>query len=99
MTIYNFKDKATEDIGQSINSQITRARLPKELHRIAIIKLQLLDKSKSLESLRTINSNRLEALKGNRQGQFSIRINDQYRICFEWKGEYAYNVEIVDYHK
>ena len=65
--------------------------------RIARRKLQLLDTATKLDELRVPPGNRLEALRGNRTGQHSIRINDQWRICFRWDGD-AYDVEIVDYH-
>ena len=61
-------------------------------------KLEVLNAAKSLKELRVPPGNRLEALKGSRQGQHSIRINDQWRICFVWRGEDAYDVEIADYH-
>jgi len=73
-------------------------RLPEEIWRSALRKLVMLDKSKDLNDLRIPPANRLEKLKGNRKGQYSIRINDQWRICFEWKEGNAFNVEIVDYH-
>lgn len=68
--------------------------------RQAYRRLEVLDAAASLDELRALRSNRLEALKGNRRGQFSIRINDQWRICFEWQRGIAgpSNVEIVDYH-
>ncbi|MGA6987601.1 MAG: type II toxin-antitoxin system RelE/ParE family toxin [Terriglobales bacterium] len=61
-------------------------------------KLAMLDGALALDDLKIPPGNRLEKLHGNRQGQYSIRINDQYRICFEWRGSDAYDVEIVDYH-
>ena len=61
-------------------------------------RLQILDNATSLQDLRNLPSNRFESLRGDRAGQCSIRINDQWRICFEWKDGDAYNVEIVDYH-
>ena len=61
-------------------------------------RLQILDNATSLQDLRNLPSNRFEALRGDRVGQCSIRINDQWRICFEWQDGDAYNVEIVDYH-
>ncbi len=61
-------------------------------------RLQILDNATSLQDLRNLPSNRFEALRGDRVGQYSIRINDQWRICFEWENSDAYNVEIVDYH-
>lgn len=61
-------------------------------------RLRLLDAADSLTALRMLPSNRLEALGGDRRGQFSIRVNRQWRVCFEWRGDGAHNVEIVDYH-
>jgi len=66
--------------------------------RMARRKLLLLDAVRSLDELRSPPGNRLEALKGDRRGQYSIRINDQWRLCFRWQGEEAWDVEIVDYH-
>lgn len=66
--------------------------------RVAIRKLQILHAVERLESLRIPPQNRLEALKGNRKGQWSIRVNDQWRVCFAWKDGAAWDVEIVDYH-
>ncbi len=67
------------------------------IERVALRKLQMLDQARRLDDLRTPPSNRLEALRGNRAGQWSIRINDQFRLCFVWDND-AYEVEIVDYH-
>jgi proteic killer suppression protein len=72
--------------------------LPKVIQPAARRKLKLIDAAANLESLRVPPGNRLEQLKGNRKGQWSIRINDQWRICFEWKDGHAWGVEIVDYH-
>ena len=69
-----------------------------QIERKARIKLEVLNAALSLDSLRIPPGNRLEALKGDRKGQYSIRINDQWRICFEWIDGDAQNVEIVDYH-
>jgi toxin HigB-1 len=66
--------------------------------KVAYRKLDMIRAAQNLNDLKIPPNNRLEALKGSRAGQFSIRINDQFRICFEWKGNEAYNVEIVDYH-
>ena len=74
------------------------SRLPANVHRTALRKLLLLDAAEKLEDLRIPPGNRLEKLSGNRQGQHSIRINDQWRICFRWSEGDAYEVEIVDYH-
>jgi len=72
--------------------------LPKELHRKAQIKLARLGAVTSIQDLQEIRGNRFEKLKGDRKDQFSVRINNQYRICFQWKSENAFDVEIVDYH-
>jgi len=98
VAIESFKDKLTEAINAGELSKRTRKLIPPELHQKAQIKLAVLGAATSLEDLRELRGNRFEALKGNRAGQFSIRINDQYRICFEWRGRDAYNAEIVDYH-
>ena len=73
-------------------------RLPPDLQRRALVKLQLINAAVELAFLRLPPGNRLEALKGGRNGQHSIRINDQWRICFVWTGTDAEDVEIVDYH-
>lgn len=98
MAIQSFKDKLTEAINAGEVSKGTRKILPGEMHQKAQIKLAVLGAATSLEDLRELRGNRFEALKGDRDGQFSIRINDRYRICFEWRGGDAHNVEIVDYH-
>nr|WP_078126260.1 type II toxin-antitoxin system RelE/ParE family toxin [Leptospira alexanderi] len=68
------------------------------MQKIAYRKLVMIARSKNIEDLKIPPSNRLEKLSGNRLGQYSIRINDQWRICFKWKESNAYDVEIVDYH-
>jgi proteic killer suppression protein len=73
-------------------------RLPTQIQRVARRKLLLLHQARRLDDLRAPPGNRLEALKGDRDGQHSIRINDQWRICFRWQGEDVFDVEIVDYH-
>lgn len=98
MAIEGFADKLTERINSGELSKETQKLLPAELHQKAQIKLAILGAATSLNDLQELRGNRFEALKGNRKGQFSIRINDQNRICFEWRGNNAYNVEIVDYH-
>ena len=92
--IQSFADKATA----AIFSGLEVRRLPREVQAVARRKLKLLDAAGSLESLRVPPGNRLEALRGDRKGQWSIRINDQWRICFRWKQGDAFDVEIVDYH-
>jgi proteic killer suppression protein len=96
--IHSFQDDATEDIFNGINSPAARRACPQQLWRVAARKLDQLDSVESLDELRLPPGNRLEALKGDRQGQYSIRINEQYRICFLWKENGPLDVEIVDYH-
>ncbi|MDI6808322.1 MAG: type II toxin-antitoxin system RelE/ParE family toxin [Candidatus Eisenbacteria bacterium] len=74
-------------------------RLAPDIQRIALRKLRMLNRAETLQDLRVPPANRLEALKGDRQGQHSIRINDRWRICFRWEQGDAYNVDIVDYHR
>lgn len=69
------------------------------LHRVALRKLTMLDSAVALNDLKVPPKNRLKALKGNRKGQYSIRINDQWRVCFVWERGDAFNVEIIDYHQ
>lgn len=73
-------------------------RFPPDLQRVALRKLRMLDAAASLGDLRMPPGNRLERLRGDREGQYSIRINDQWRLCFLWRSGDAYEVEIVDYH-
>jgi proteic killer suppression protein len=73
-------------------------RLPQAIQRAAVIKLKMLNAASVLETLRVPPANQLEALHGDREGQHSIRINRQWRICFRWQGNDVYEVEIVDYH-
>lgn len=72
--------------------------LPPQIERIALRKLSQLDRSRSLDDLRVPPGNRLETHRGNRIGQHSMRVNDQWRVCFRWEGEEAHDVEICDYH-
>jgi proteic killer suppression protein len=74
------------------------ARRIKAIERPALRKQDILDAAVDIRTLSTLPGNRLERLKGNRQGQYSIRVNDQWRICFVWRAGHAYEVEIVDYH-
>ena len=96
--ILSFADKATEDIFDSTNSSAARKRLPRELWLVAFRKLDQIAAAVDLDDLKVPPGNRLESLKGHRKGQFSIRINDQFRICFRWNEQGAEGVEIVDYH-
>ncbi|MBP9838896.1 MAG: type II toxin-antitoxin system RelE/ParE family toxin [Proteobacteria bacterium] len=94
----SFRDRESELIANGIKSKRTLKLLPSELHYVAYKKLIYLDNIKSIESLKAWAGLKLELLKGDRKGQLSIRINDQYRICFWFKEGQAYDVEIVDYH-
>ena len=98
MAIVSFCDKVTEEICEGQTTKQGHKRLPQELHEKARIKLARLAAASSLNDLLELRGNRLEILKGDRAGQFSIRINDQYRICFRWVNNNAYDVEITDYH-
>jgi toxin HigB-1 len=98
MSIKNFKNKGTEDVNYNRTTKDALRILPKNLHRKAQIKLARLGAVTSMQDLREIRGNRFEPLKGERKGQYSIRINDQYRICFRWESKNALDVEIVDYH-
>ncbi len=96
--IRSFGDPGTEDIFNARDSKRARRACPTILWVVARRKLELLDSAGALQDLRVPPANRLEALKGNRKGQYSIRINDQYRICFVWTDVGPSQVEIVDYH-
>ena len=96
--IRSFYDQGTEDIFYGINSRVARKVCPKKLWRVAARKLDQLDSVEALMDLNVPPGNRLEALKGDREGQFSIRINERYRICFFWENNGPQGVEIVDYH-
>jgi len=91
--IVSFRCRETERLYNDLPSRRFQA-----IERTARRKLEILDAVEKLEELRLPPGNRLEALKGGRAGQHSIRINDQWRICFRWKGGDAHDVEIVDYH-
>jgi proteic killer suppression protein len=92
--IKSFASRETEKI---FNREVSK-RLPQDIQRAAMKKLWMLHAAKDLSDLTVPPSNHLEALKGDRKGQYSIRINQQWRICFRWVGGNAQNVEIVDYH-
>ncbi len=92
--IKSFRCEQTEMI---FNREFSR-KLPSDIQRVALRKLRMIHNSESINDLRIPPANRLEALTGKRKGQYSIRINDQWRICFEWHENNAINVEIVDYH-
>ena len=92
--IRSFRDRETERL---FRREPVR-KLPPDVQRVALRKLVLLDAAESIEDLRVPPGNRLEKLTGNRAGQHSIRINDQWRVCFRWKEGDVHDVEIVDYH-
>jgi toxin HigB-1 len=92
--IISFKSKETEKIW---NQEFSK-KFPENIQRIALRKLFMIQRAKELKDLMAPPANRLEKLKGDRKEQYSIRINDQYRICFQWEDSNAYEVEIVDYH-
>jgi proteic killer suppression protein len=92
--IQSFRDKETRRINERIRSSV----LPNDIQQIAYRKLRMINNAQNLNDLRIPPANRLEKLYGKRVGQYSIRINQQWRICFEWRDGNAYNVEIVDYH-
>ena len=94
--IVSFKDEETELIWKGRFSK--RIRLPSQLREIARRKLRMIAAATTIETLRVPPNNRLEALRGDRTGQWSIRINDQWRVCFRWQGGNASDVEIADYH-
>ena len=92
--IQNFKDKETQKIFEPQRSR----KLPSEIQQVALRKLRMLNRAETLQDLRVPPGNRLERLTGNIEGQYSIRINNQWRICFKWEEGDAIDVEIVDYH-
>ena len=92
--IRNFKDKETQKIFERQRSR----KLPSDIQQVALRKLRMLNRSQTLQELRIPPANRLERLSGDRDGQYSIRVNDQWWICFDWQDGDAMNVEIVDYH-
>lgn len=92
--IKSFADRESEKIWRG---QISR-KLPGDIQRTARRKLRMLNNAESLKDLRVPPGNRLESLRGDRRGQYSIRINDQWRVCFAWHDNAAHSVEITDYH-
>jgi proteic killer suppression protein len=92
--ICSFADRETEKVWKGLRSR----RLPVDVQEAGLRKMRLLNRARSIEDLRLPPGNRLEQLKGNRKGQWSVRIHDQWRICFVWRNGDASEVEIVDYH-
>ena len=97
--IQSFCDEGTSDVFHRINSRRATKSCPPNLWNVARRKLDQLNQADVLEDLKAPPRNRLEALKGDRKGQHSIRINDQFRVCFRWTTAGPQDVEIVDYHK
>lgn len=93
-----FKNRGTQDVFDGIDSKAARKLCSPQVAARAREKLFLVDDAESLQDLKVPPGNRLEALKGDRKGQHSIRINDQYRVCFRWTERGAPDVEVVDYH-
>ncbi len=96
--IESFADQASEDIFYGVNSREARKACPKNLWRVANRKLDQLDSVHEIEELRIPPGKRFEVLSGNRKGQFSIRISEQYRICFVWGENGPSTIEVTDYH-
>ena len=96
--IVRFKDKGTEDVFNGIASKAARKTCPQTLWRVASRKLEMLDSVNHRDELKVPPGNRLEALSGNRKGQHSIRVNEQFRICFTWTQSGPDQVELTDYH-
>jgi proteic killer suppression protein len=92
--IKTFKDAETEKIYQRVRSR----KLPSDIQHVALRKLRMINNAININDLQVPPANRLEKLSGDRKGQYSIRINDQWRICFEWRGSDTFNVEITDCH-
>ena len=96
--IASFRDRGTEDVFDGRGSRAARRTCPQSVWPIARRKLDQLNRVTDVRDLAIPPGNRLERLKGDREGQYSIRINDQFRVCFQWETESAYEVEITDYH-
>ena len=97
--IRGFRDAASKDLFDGKPSKAARRRLPNKLWKIAARKLDALDQAEALQDLRVPPGNHLEKLEEDRAGQHSIRINDQYRVCFVWTHSGPDEVEVVDYHQ
>jgi proteic killer suppression protein len=96
--IRSFADAATEDLFNGVDSRRARSACPKELWPVVRRKLTQLNRVRDLRELAIPPGNRLERLAGDRRGQHSIRINEQYRVCFRWEAGYADEVAVLDYH-
>jgi len=91
------KSFANDNVEKIFKRQFSR-NFPESIHRAALRKLLYLNRAQDINDMRVSPGNRLEKLEGKRSGQYSIRINDQWRICFRWEGKDAFDVDIVDYH-
>lgn len=96
--ISSFRNRGTEELFDGRNTRAAQRACPRILWPIARRKFDQINRVRELRDLAIPPGNRLERLRGDRAGQYSIRINDQYRICFRWEAGYAYDVEITDYH-
>ena len=96
--IQSFKNTGTEDIFDGLASRAARKCCPHAIWPVARRKIDQINRVRKVSELKAPPGNRLERLKGDRENQFSIRINQQYRICFNWEEGHAYEVEITDYH-
>jgi proteic killer suppression protein len=96
--IVSFADAGTEDVFHRRDTRAARRVCPRSVCRVAQRKLDMLNAAPTLEALRVPPGNRLEALKGDRHGQHSIRVNDQFRVCFRWTAAGPAEVELTDYH-
>ena len=92
--VKSFRDKETAKVYAREGSN----KLPQDIQQVGLRKLRMINNAKNLSDLRIPPANKLERLKGDREGQLSIRINDQWRICFIWQDGDAYEIEITDYH-
>jgi proteic killer suppression protein len=92
--IKSFKDKETKKVYSREGSR----KLPIDIQQVALRKLRMINNAKNLNDLRIPSAKKLEKLKGTREGQYSVRINDQWRVCFKWKDGDAQEIEITDYH-
>ena len=95
--IQSFADETTADLFRERNTQAAR-RIPKPLWRVIQRKLKMLDVAVGLDDLKSPPGNRLEALRGNLKGRHSIRVNEQYRLTFQWRSGHAFEVAVEDYH-
>jgi toxin HigB-1 len=96
--IKTFKSAGTEDIFDGVASQVARKCCPQALWPVARRKMDQINRVREINELKVPPGNRLKVLKGDRDDQYNIRINQQYRICFTWEESHAYEIEITDYH-